>query len=253
MMAMFGGSEPSGPVTETTFGPATTFPPITPVNVTPPFVDRFIWNVVSDAEPWVALNDTLNGCPGMTTCPAVGVTTDTVGGLFATPVPVSDRLKLGVVGSLLAITSVSDFAPAEVGLKFTVMPALVDCAATVKGAGLLGIENWLLAPACNVRAVTFRGALPKLLTKNCRLAWLPTFTLPNSNDGGMTLIFGVAAGAPVPVTPTVMSDVQLSETVMVAVRCVVSVGVKLMVTLKDWPAFIVSGNVIALRLKNDPD
>src|SRR5215470_17556086 len=154
MMAMFVAGPPCASVTETMFGPATTLPPVSPVNVTPPFVDRFIWNVVSDAEPWVALNDTLNGCPGMTSCPAVGVTTDTVGGLFATPVPLSGRLKLGVVGSLLAITSVSDFAPAEVGLKFTVMPALVDCGATVKGAGLLGSENWLLAPACSVSDVT---------------------------------------------------------------------------------------------------
>src|SRR5215475_14251522 len=113
-------------------------------------------------------------------------------GAAATPVPVRETETLGRAGSLLAIVSVADLAPAAVGAKLTEMVCCAPGAMALARAPEM--EKGAARP---VSAVMLSAAVPVLLTvSEADLVW-PTVTEPKSSEAA-TEMAGAAAvvGAP---------------------------------------------------------
>src|SRR5690242_8591808 len=111
------------------------------------------------------------------------------GGCAATPVPVSATATLPLAGSLLAMVSVPDCAPALVGLN-------VKVATAIPPAATLSVVGETANGAAVLRLVTFSAAAP-LLDMVTVAVWLcPTVTLPKLTPTGLTDICGVAAATP---------------------------------------------------------
>ena len=111
------------------------------------------------------------------------------GAAATAPVPESATCTDGCVASLLAIVSVPDCAPAEVGLNRTI--SCVDVpGATLRGAAGVTVNSALEL----VSADTFNAEPPVLETVKESVAELPTVTDPKLSDMGDTPIRGAGAG-----------------------------------------------------------
>jgi len=112
------------------------------------------------------------------------------GGGGVAPVPLRVRLMVGFAGSLLAMVThaPAGSAPAAVGEKVRLRVEL-PAAATVKGAG--GVEEIEAGvPAHGEMPVTLSGPVPVSCTWVVRVFELPTFTVPNASEVGLSAIAG---------------------------------------------------------------
>jgi hypothetical protein len=116
------------------------------------------------------------------------------------------------------------------------------------GATLTGSVGWVIAKSPgfvppSARADTVNVAVPGLEMVQDKIAlFIPTVTVPNESDVGVTLSRGAVGAAPVPVRVAVALPA-FEVTVNVALRAPVAVGTKLNGTVTEPPGAMLRGSV----------